>query len=36
MARSGHGQFFDHDFGGFRARWFHSLFGPPGRDKDGE
>jgi hypothetical protein len=23
-------------FGGFRARWFASLFGPPGRNKDGE
>jgi hypothetical protein len=23
-------------FGGFRAKWFASFFGPPGRNKDGE
>jgi hypothetical protein len=30
------GLFFGLGFGGFRAEWFASPFGPPGRNEDGE
>jgi hypothetical protein len=33
---AGLGLFFGLGFGGFRPPWFASLFGPPGRDRDGD